>query len=126
MYPQAHCISSASPLTPIFPFVVRPSSCAASCSEYAYLMETRRTIPGMDDAKEFGNLKESMSRVEINKDDQVRTKSLGVYNMLVSSQRQSKHHVHRMIHLVLAHVPPNFNKVLQPTHEKLLIVNSAS
>ncbi|CAM9577358.1 unnamed protein product, partial [Hapterophycus canaliculatus] len=41
-------------------------------SEYTYLMKTRRSVPGVDDGKEFGNLKESMSRIEIDQNDQVR------------------------------------------------------
>ncbi len=35
-------------------------------------MNTQRIIPGMDDGKEFGQLKESMSRVGIDATDQVR------------------------------------------------------
>ncbi|CAM9504516.1 unnamed protein product [Pylaiella littoralis] len=39
-------------------------------SEYAYLMKRKSTIPGVDDGKEFENLKRSMLRMEINSKDQ--------------------------------------------------------
>lgn len=42
------------------------------CSEYAYLMKTQRSIPGVDDGKEFAKLKESMSKVDIDAKDQVK------------------------------------------------------
>lgn len=60
------------PLSGGFCPLLRARALPRLCSEYAYLMKMQRSIPGVDDAKEFASLKESMSKVEIDAKDQVK------------------------------------------------------